>query len=162
MAADEYSIRNSTNLDNIQWTRLDHTTGTALGSFLVLNGPSSNVAYRTIVPVEPNTNYVFCAFATNLVNGSNNSDPNLTIDIDGVSQLVGVDLPKQVGKWWILTFSYFSGSNSGMVPIEITDIDPSLQNDCAIDDVSFRECMIEEVCCEDEDLFDDYLILDRL
>ncbi len=159
MATGEYSIRNSTTLDNTQWTGVDHTTGTASGNFLILNGPDPNIAYRTMVSVDPNTNYVFCVYAINLVNSSVNSTPSLTIDVDGVSQLIGVNIPKQGGQWQILTFSYFSGSNSGLVPIEIRDIDPLQFNDWAIDDISFRECMVEKICCDNEDEFYDLLDL---
>jgi len=157
LGADEYSIRNSLTLDNPQWTATDHTTGSVTGNFLVLDGPSNNVAYRTMVPVKPNTQYIYCMRVANLVNSDIDSDPTLRVDIDGVTQIPGMTIPQIVGRWWVISVPYFSGSNSGMLAIEVTDIDTDPHNDWAMDDVSFKECIVEKVCCEDEDLFDDLL-----
>jgi gliding motility-associated-like protein len=157
LGSDEYSIRNSTNLINGQWVAVDHTTGTPNGNFLVVDGPSSNVGYRTTVPVKPNTQYVFCVFVNNLIVPlSTESTPTLEIVIDGVVINPGGQLIPR-GDWWIISLPYSSGTTFGMVDIEISDINTSGFNDWAIDDVSFRECMIEKVCCEDEELFNDLL-----
>jgi len=153
-SSNDYSVRNSTNLVNGQWAALDHTSGNPTGNFLILDGPSSNVAYGVNVMVKPNTDYVFCVWVDNLVSSSTPSDPVIKVDIDGIAVVPGMPLPKTPDGWQLITYNYNSGTTSGSISIEVFDIANTNYNDWAIDDVSFRECVSDTTgdCCENDSL----------
>lgn len=152
MGSNEYSVRNSTNLVNGQWDALDHTANSPTGNFLVLDGPSGNVAFGVPVTVQPNTNYVFCMWVDNLVKTSTSSAPVIRVDVGTTNILAGQLLPKTPDGWQLITLNYFSGPVSGVVDIRIRDISTSNYNDWAIDDISFVECApIVTDCCSEID-----------
>lgn len=152
MNANNYDVRNSTNLINTQWAAIDHTFGSPSNLFAVFDGPSGNVAYTTQVNVQPNTEYVFCAWVDNLITTGIPSVPVLEIKIGSIVIESGRLLPKTPDGWQLLTYTFNTGlSISGLVDIEITDLAGSGYNDWALDDVSLRSCgeIIVDDCCDD-------------
>ena len=132
---------NGQNYHNNFWGK-DHTTGT--GNFMIVNGWGSTytVWQETNVPVTPNTDYYFAAWAISL----NNVGPyaKLRFEVNGVQ--VGTTGNLAAGtnsnaNPWRPQDRFYGMWNSGIATtatIRIINLEPSLGgNDFGLDDISF-------------------------
>jgi hypothetical protein len=137
----EYAVVSNPNPWNAgAFSMVDHTSGTGL--MLALNGSSlsTDILWRQIVSVQPNTTYLFSGWAASWgVFGGGNTDPspaNLRISVEGV-QLGDRGLPQEDGIWQQFTLQWSSGAAT-QATIEIRDLNTAfLGNDFALDDLSF-------------------------
>jgi hypothetical protein len=112
----------------------DHTTGT--GQMLIVNGSATAnvVVWTQSITVQPNTDYVFSAWATS-VNSQNPAQ--LQFSIDG-STLGTINPTSTTGDWQYFTTIWNSGSKSGSLPIALINQNiASSGNDFAVDDIVF-------------------------
>ncbi len=152
-----YSVRNSTNLVNLAWACLDHTLGTPLGNFLVVDATTTpgTVCWKENVNVTAGVHYSFCAFVNNLVNTSNNfTDPTVELWINNTLQ-ASITLPEIPDNWVRISGSWTS-TTTGAIPIEIkagAPVHPSGSGcDFAVDDIAFHACIENPIfepdtCC---------------
>ncbi|MBK8566720.1 MAG: T9SS type A sorting domain-containing protein [Saprospiraceae bacterium] len=147
LTANSYSVRNSTTLVNGAWSCIDHTTFLPLGQFLICDGASnsSNACYRNVLTVVPGKNYVFCAFANNLLTiGQDFTDPNVEVWVNG-TLLDNAVLTEAPNNWVMLTANWTATSASATIEIR-SGVTNSTGNDFAVDDLSFRECAPSCTC----------------
>lgn len=131
----EYSVRPNPTSANPQWGGVDHTTGT--GDFLMCDGitGSPTAAWRQTVQVCPGLNYEFSAWANNLVQNNNFSDPRIELRVNGITVAAPVLIPEIPDRWVKLSGS-FTATGSFAV-LEIWSVSAAaLGNDFGIDDVS--------------------------
>jgi hypothetical protein len=117
----------------------DHTSGTGL--MLAANGSSlaTDILWRQVVSVQPNTTYLFGGWDASWGVLGGNTDPspaNLRISINGL-QLGDTAAPSQDGQWHQFSFQWLSGAAT-QASIEIRDLNTAfLGNDFALDDMTF-------------------------
>lgn len=155
LGAGDYGVRNSTNLANGNWACVGNTTVTAPDSFLTIDGQINTIAYSVSTTVTPNTDYVLCLYLNNLVNQDNLTDTNPpVVDILINNVIQGTIIINQLPDVW-LPFSvvWNSGINTNAI-IELRQTTNQGYTDWAVDDVSFRECVVETSnCCTDSIAF---------
>ena len=155
----DYSVRNSTNLVNGEWSNIDHTSNIPLGEFLACDASDNNndACYRTTIAVDSGRTYTFCAFVNNLVRpGGMFHEPTIGVFINDNS-LASLVLPETPDQWALITFPWEADSGSATIEIRATQTG-LIGDDFAIDDVAFLEC--EDPCdVEDETCFTDSLFI---
>jgi hypothetical protein len=113
----------------------DHTSGT--GQMLIVNGSATagTIVWTQNITVQPNTNYVFSAWATS-VNPQNPAQ--LQFSIDGTPLGSTINPTATTGDWQYFTTTWNSGSKSGALPIALVNQNiASSGNDFAVDDIVF-------------------------
>ncbi len=146
----------------------DHTSGD--GYYMIVDGTdSSKVVWEQTIPIEPNTNYYFSAWALNIYYQGFGTIPKLRFRING--QLVGSTV--LLDEWtnsdnnpWLDKFRFYGTWNSGSATtavVQIRDLQPGLyQNDFGLDDISFGtldplpleiDVYAENTICEGDTLF---------
>lgn len=154
----EYTVQNIMNNSmsseiGAWWRIADHTIGNETGRMMIVNGFNPGaVFFRTVVAVQPNTNYLFTAWILNLFKVTGYPNPELgvrVLDSEGnilYNAALGALIPvntnapewKQIG-----TVINSLGNNS--LTVEFLSEGPEvIGNDYAIDDVSFNEILVRE------------------
>ncbi|MBK8954045.1 MAG: PKD domain-containing protein [Saprospiraceae bacterium] len=148
LTAGEYSIRNSLNLNNGQWSCIDHTFGSTTNLFFVADGPStSDPIWSQSVNLQAGTTYVFCFWANNLVSRLNQMGaPMLLARLSGGPIIIPTTVINQSPDQWVLLTGTFTATVTGPVNIEIWDTQGSIWDDIAIDDISLVACTSTCVC----------------
>jgi hypothetical protein len=137
----DYSVRNSTNLANGNWTCMDHTSGQSLGLFLVCDGSlnSNEYCWRTSIATDSGQIYTFCVFVNNLTEaGNNHNEPEVEVKINGTAVATAI-LPEMQGPWTMLTSQWLADASFAVLEIRSLSSE-DLGNDFAIDDVAFQKC----------------------
>ncbi len=155
LSAGDYGVRNSTTLVNGAWAATDHTTGSAMGQFLVVDADlnASNSFWKQTVATVPGQVYNLCLFYDNLIDESaliDSSPATLEVLINGV--IVTTAAVNQLpDSWQNITFNY-----TAVLPI--TNLELSIGTaitvlyDVAIDDITFTTCgLILSDCCSNLD-----------
>ncbi|MFD2864805.1 hypothetical protein [Mucilaginibacter antarcticus] len=113
----------------------DHTTGS--GNMLIVNGSATAnvVVWTQNINVQPNTDYVFSAWAT----AAHPANPaQLQFSIDGVPLGSTINPTATTGSWQYFTATWNSGSRSGALPIALVNQNIATSgNDFAVDDIVF-------------------------
>jgi hypothetical protein len=148
-----YTITTDSNQFNPDWwcLRIDHTIGTGSGHFLLCDSSISDKTYlfRKNIPVVKGRTYIFCAWFANVVcKDQNLTDPKFQMRINNDTNDPILTLSE--GSPWTLKFRQWTSDINGYVPVEIVNLsDPETGHDVALDDISFWECVSEELpCCE--------------
>jgi hypothetical protein len=113
----------------------DHTSGT--GNMLIVNGAANaNVTVWTQnITVQPNTDYVFSAWATS-VHPANPAQ--LQFSINGIPLGSAINPTSTTGSWQYFTTTWNSGNFSGSLPIALVNQNIATSgNDFAVDDIVF-------------------------
>ncbi len=140
----KYSVLNQSQVytANPQWACLDHTTLSATGNMLIVDGYGGPIAWQQTVNVTAGTNYAYSAWFNNLVRPPKNySDPQMALFV-GNTQIAGpLNLPETPDQWVRLCGTW-TAMASGPVVLSIRMLSTAnIGNDVAIDDVSFRACI---------------------
>ena len=131
---------------NNQWACTDHTSNSSTGKMLIVDGPSSNIAWQETVTVTPNTQYAFCAYVNNLILPTKiYPDPIVQLWVNG-AQVQTITLPETPDVWQLLLGTWSSGNTSGSILIQIRLGSTNGGNDFAVDDISFRACLPPSAC----------------
>lgn len=130
----QYAISTSPSLTHTNFVACgDHTTGT--GNMLIANGAwTPTVVWSQTVPVDPNTDYQFSFWATNVVNNPNTSD--LQLYINGVA-IGPINSTTTSCNWLQISDIWSSGSNTSALLQIMNQTTAASGNDFAIDDISF-------------------------
>lgn len=117
----------------------DHTTGS--GFFLTIDPDAipDRAFWKQLVPVCPNTNYVFSVWGRNVAGGCGLPAPLFHFEVDGSPINAPTGYPDCA---WVQTATLWnSGNTQGDVWIELINDQPGCDaNDAAIDDVFFGIC----------------------
>ncbi len=115
----------------------DHTSGT--GNMFLANGATTPglKAWKTTVPVTPNTNYQFSAWIQSISPGNLSNVAWLKVNMNDKEMPLGQTAPVTNCQWVQLKFNWNSG-NTASADISLKDFvisDPG--NDFALDDIFF-------------------------
>lgn len=152
-AGGEYTVQNIMNnalseVIGAWWRIADHTTGNETGRMMIVNGFNPGaVFFQTVVPVQPNTNYLFSAWILNLFKVTGYPNPELGVlilDQNGdvlYSATLGILIPVNVNApEWKQIGSVINSQNNTSLTVEFLSEGPEvIGNDYAIDDVAFQE-----------------------
>lgn len=152
-AGGEYTVQNIMNnalseVIGAWWRIADHTTGNETGRMMIVNGFNPGaVFFHAVVPVQPNTNYLFTAWILNLFKVTGYPNPELGVRIldqnGGVlySATLGILIPVNTNApEWKQVGSVINSQNNTSLTVEFLSEGPEvIGNDYAIDDVSFQE-----------------------
>jgi hypothetical protein len=132
---------NSTNVSCLAQSLADHTTGTGLSLYIDPNDIPGESYWKQSVTIQPNKYYEFSAWIMVI-----EEDPNLVFKINNTNLTNVFNLDRQTPGndntdiWQPVITSWFSGTNSGNVVIELVNVTTGCGgNDIRLDDVSFRE-----------------------
>ncbi len=149
MTAGNASVANQTQTyaSNNQWGCLDHTTYSAPGLFLVVDGYAAPVVWQQSVSVTAGTTYSFYAWFNNLVIPTRNyADPTVTLWVNG-NQVAGPLTLTEMDNQWKRLCGTYTAQQTGSVTLSIQmAAGSSLGNDLGIDDISFRACVPPNPC----------------
>lgn len=141
MVFGQYCITNNPNFLNMQWITQSQTEGH--GYFLVCDGIESQDTklYETTVSVTPNSDYVFCAWFTNIRRYSG-TNPVVQLVINGSPVGSALTLPFNASPYWRpLSMIWNSGVNTAAtLKIILVKGNTSAGNDIGMDDISFSKC----------------------
>ncbi len=154
----EYTVQNIMNnamsTEIGAWWRIaDHTTGNETGRMMVVNGfEPGAVFFRSVVNVQPNTNYLFTAWILNLFRVTGFPDSQLgvrVVDQNGdvlYAATLGTLIPVNgnAPEWKQIGTVLNSRNNTGLLVEFLSEGPEVIGNDYAIDDVSFNEILIPE------------------
>ena len=154
----EYTVQNIMNnsMSNeigAWWRIADHTTGNETGRMMIVNGFNPGaVFFRAVVPVQPNTNYLFSAWILNLFKVTGFPNPELGVRIlDSAgnvleSATLGALIPVNTNApEWKQIGSVINSQNNTSLTVEFLSEGPEvIGNDYAIDDVAFNEIVVPE------------------
>ncbi|MBL7774903.1 MAG: PKD domain-containing protein, partial [Saprospiraceae bacterium] len=146
LTAGKYSVAQSTQVSTInnQWACTDHTSGSATGKMLVVDGSLNPPALWTVwkqnVPVVAGKTYSFSAWVNNLVVPSKNfDDPQVELYINGKA-VAGIVLPENPDQWYRMCVQWTApATGTAILEVQIGRFDND-GNDFAVDDISFRAC----------------------
>ncbi|HLP93847.1 MAG TPA: T9SS type A sorting domain-containing protein [Saprospiraceae bacterium] len=148
-AIGSYSVLNfgQVNTANNQWACIDHTTYTAAGQMLIVDGYGGPIAWEQTVSVTAGTNYSFYAWFNNLVRPTkNHDDPQMALFVDNTQVAVSSILTESPDQW-IRLCGTWTAMTTGTVNLSIRMLaTTSIGNDVAIDDISFRACVPVPPC----------------
>ncbi len=157
-AGGEYTVQNIMN-DAMStqigawWRIADHTSGDETGRMMVVNGFNPGaVFFRSVVQVQPNTNYLFAAWILNLFKVTGYPNPELGVrilDQDGnilYSDTLGAQIPPNVNapEWKEIGSTLNSRDNTSLTVEFLSEGPEVIGNDYAIDDISFNEIQVPQ------------------
>ena len=129
----------------------DHTTGSGLSLYVDPNDIVGESYWIQTITIQANTFYEFTAWIMVI-----EEDPNLVFKINNTNLTNVFNLDRQTGGsdgtdvWQPVLTTWFSGSNSGNVVIELVNVTTGCGgNDIRLDDVSFRK--VNNLCDCDGD-----------
>jgi len=152
LSPNQYDVVSDASTKNGAWSPLDHT-GSG-GNLFVCDGSDQNstTIWSQTISVKPNTRYVLCGWARNLVLPPNNmNDPELILKINSI-QIGGTQTLTESQGWRAGSVFWNSGSSATTAVIEIVlNSHEYGGNDVGLDDISFSECITNTKCkaCED-------------
>lgn len=149
----QYTVQNIMNNARSEqigaWWRIsDHTAGNETGRMMVVNGFNPGaIFFKAVVPVQPNTNYLFTAWILNLFKVTGYPDPELGVvilDENGdvlYSATLGILIPVNINApEWKQIGTVINSRNNTRLTVEFLSEGPEvIGNDYAIDDISFNE-----------------------
>lgn len=145
----KYSVLNQSQVytANNQWSCTDHTTFSATGQMLIVDGYGGPVAWEQQVSVTAGTNYSFYAWFNNLVRPpKNHDDPQMALFVDN-SQVAVSSVIAETPDQWIRLCGTWTATATGTVNLSIRMLaTTSIGNDVGIDDISFRACIPQPPC----------------
>lgn len=130
------------------WRIADHTTGNETGRMMIVNGFNPGaVFFHAVIPVQPNTNYLFTSWILNLFRVTGYPNPELGVRVLGqnggvlYSATLGILIPVNVNApEWRQIGSVINSQDNTSLTVEFLSEGPEvIGNDYAIDDVSFQE-----------------------
>lgn len=152
-AGGEYTVQNIMNdalseVIGAWWRIADHTTGNETGWMMIVNGFNPGaVFFHAVIPVQPNTNYLFTSWILNLFRVTGYPNPELGVRVLGqnggvlYSATLGILIPVNVNApEWRQIGSVINSQDNTSLTVEFLSEGPEvIGNDYAIDDVSFQE-----------------------
>ncbi|QUH19789.1 DUF11 domain-containing protein [Alkaliphilus sp. B6464] len=152
----EYTVQNimtdaMSNEIGAWWRIADHTTGNETGRMMVINGFNPGaVFFRAVVPVQPNTNFLFSSWILNLFKVTGYPNPELGVrilDQNGnvlYSATLGAQIPVNTNApEWKQIGTVINSQNNTSLTVEFLSEGPEvIGNDYAIDDVSLNEVQV--------------------
>ncbi len=152
----EYTVQNimtnaMSNEIGAWWRIADHTTGNETGRMMVVNGFNPGaIFFRDVVPVQPNTNYLFSSWILNLFKVVGYPNPELGVrilDQNGnvlYSATLGAQIPVNTNApEWKQIGTVINSQNNTSLTVEFLSEGPEvIGNDYAIDDVSLNQINI--------------------
>jgi uncharacterized repeat protein (TIGR01451 family) len=151
--AEEYTVQNIMNDDNSNtigawWRIADHTAGNETGRMMVVNGDEPGTAFfKESVTVKENTYYFFSVWILNLMKAHGWADPALGVKIlddSGkviYSETLGAKIPVNtaVPEWRQVGSVIYSGENTELTVLFISEGPEEIGNDYVIDDIALQQ-----------------------
>lgn len=135
------------------WRIADHTVGNETGRMMIVNGFNPGaVFFRSLVLVQPNTNYLFTAWILNLFKVTGYPNPELGVRIlDENNNIIydatlGALIPVNTNApEWKQIGTVINSQNNTSLTVEFLSEGPEvIGNDYAIDDISLTEILVRE------------------
>lgn len=152
----EYTVQNimtnsmSTNI-GAWWRIADHTVGNETGRMMIVNGFNPGaIFFKSVVNVQPNTNYLFSAWILNLFKVPGYPNPELGVVIlDQNNNVIyqatlGALIPVNTNApEWKEIGTVINSLNNTTLTVEFLSEGPEvIGNDYAIDDISLTEILV--------------------
>jgi hypothetical protein len=163
-----YTVTDAASVGNFcnDWACANHT-GFPSGKFFVADGSQQlgDAAWRQQIPINPSSQYSFCAWVNNLYTPSYNGDDPIVevyiVDNSGLPHFLQTTgpLPESPDDWINILATWISPSAASFDPpyeLQFRTSSTAFDgNNFALDDISFMECSKTPVdsCCTDYDLF---------
>ncbi len=138
----QYTVRNSPSGWNSAFFNIaNHTTGTATGLYMVVNGATTGgiTIWQETVAVNPNTAYTFTGYVSTAVDSrSPNTPPVIEAFFNGTSGGPSFTAPATVGSWALMSWGWNSGAATSLT-IRLQNANTAVfPNDFYLDDFALN------------------------